>query len=197
MISSKSVGKISDKTINELWRSPQFSASYRGIKTFKRVLKTDLDIDISESRLFNILKKDPVYLIHLKPARNFERRHISVNNYGELVQADIAQMYTYNSYKYFLLLVDAFSTKVFVRPLKSKETLEVTKAFEDIFEEFKATIYVLQTDRGKGKNSNSLFLFLSKRSKLGQFIQLKSKYEKVHQIDTFQISNRKMELQLK
>ena len=150
MISSKSVGKISDKTINELWRSPQFSASYRGIKTFKRVLKTDLDIDISESRLFNILKKDPVYLIHLKPARNFERRHISVNNYGELVQADIAQMYTYNSYKYFLLLVDAFSTKVFVRPLKSKETLEVTKAFEDIFEEFKATIYVLQTDRGKG-----------------------------------------------
>jgi hypothetical protein len=66
--------KISDKRILELWRSPQFSGSYRGIRTFKRLLKTDLDIDISESRLFNILKKDPVYLIHLKPARNFKRR---------------------------------------------------------------------------------------------------------------------------
>ena len=151
MISNKNGEKISDKTINELWRSPQFSGSYRGIKTFKRVLKTDLDIDISESRLFNILKKDPVYLIHLKPARNFERRHISVNNYGELVQADIAQMYSYDNYKYFLLLVDAFSTKVFVRPLKSKNSLDVKNAFEDIFQEFRATIYVLETDRGKGK----------------------------------------------
>ena len=150
MTSNKSSEKISDKTINELWRSPQFSASYRGIKTFKRVLKTDLDIDISESRLFNVLKKDPVYLIQLKPERNFERRHISVNNYGELVQADIAHMYTYEDYKYFLLLVDAFSTKVLVRPLKSKSSLEVKNAFEDMFQEFKATIYVLETDRGKG-----------------------------------------------
>ena len=139
---------ISDKTILELWRSPQFSASYRGIRTFKRILKTDLDIDISEERLYDILKKDPVYLIHLKPARNFERRHLSVNNYGELVQADLAQMYNYDNYIYFLLLVDAFSSKVFVRPLKSKTSLEVRNAFESIFEEFNAKIYVLETDRG-------------------------------------------------
>ena len=150
MTSQKGEQDVSDKTIIELWRSPQFSGSYRGIKTFKRVLKTDLDIDISETRLYNILKKDPVYLIHLKPARNFERRHLSVNNYGELVQGDIAQMYTYDNYKYFLLVVDAFSSKVFVRPLKSKNSLEVKDAFEDIFEEFKAKVYVLQTDRGKG-----------------------------------------------
>jgi len=146
----KSDENVSDKTILELWRSPQFSGSYRGIKTFKTILKTDLDIDISERRLYNVLKKDPVYLIHLKPARNFERRHLSVNNYGELLQADIAQMYTYDNYKYFLLVVDAFSSKVFVRPLKSKNSLEVKDAFEDIFEEFKAKVYVLQTDRGKG-----------------------------------------------
>ena len=150
MTSQKGEQDVSDKTIIELWRSPQFSGSYRGIKTFKRVLKTDLDIDISETRLYNIFKKDPVYLIHLKPARNFERRHLSVNNYGELVQGDIAQMYTYDSYKNFLLVVDAFSSKVFVRPLKSKSSLEVKNAFEDIFQEFKAKIYVLQTDRGKG-----------------------------------------------
>ena len=107
---------ISDQTILQLWRSPEFSGSYRGIATFKRILKTDLDIDVSESRLYNVLKKDPVYLIHLKPARNFDRRHLSVNNYGELVQADLAQMYNYDNYNNFLLLVDAFSSKVFVRP---------------------------------------------------------------------------------
>lgn len=144
------VNKVSDKTILELWRSPQFSASYRGVSTFKKILKTDLNIDISEARLYDILKKDPVYLIHLKPARNFERRHLNINNYGELVQADLAQMFNYDGYNNFLLLVDAFSSKVFVRPLKTKTSLEVRNAFESIFEEFKATIYVLETDRGKG-----------------------------------------------
>ena len=54
MTSQKGEQDVSDKTIIELWRSPQFSGSYRGIKTFKRVLKTDLDIDISETRLYNI-----------------------------------------------------------------------------------------------------------------------------------------------
>jgi tRNA(Met) C34 N-acetyltransferase TmcA len=98
-----------------------------------------------------------VYLIHLKPVRNFKRRQISVNNYGELVQADLAQMYTYDNYKYFLLLVDAFSSKVLVRPLKSKTSIEVKNAFEDIFDEFQATIYVLETDRGKGKFFKILF----------------------------------------
>ena len=166
-MTSKNISEqISDQTILQLWRSPQFSGSYRGIKTFKRILKTDLDIDISESRLYNILKKDAVYLIHLKPARNFERRHLSVNNYGELVQADIAHMYTYDNYKYFLLLVDAFSSKVFVRPLKSKSSLEVKNAFEDIFQEFKATIYVLETDRGKGKYFQSFFLFILLKSQV-------------------------------
>ena len=51
------VNKVSDKTILELWRSPQFSASYRGVSTFKKILKTDLNIDISEARLYDILKK--------------------------------------------------------------------------------------------------------------------------------------------
>jgi hypothetical protein len=80
---------VSDKTILELWRSPQFSASYRGIRTFKRVLFTDLNIDISEKRLYNILKTDPIYLMHIRKPTNFKRRSLSVNNYGELVQAII------------------------------------------------------------------------------------------------------------
>ena len=77
---------VSDKTILELWRSPKFSASYRGIRTFKRVLFTDLNIDISETKLYSILKNDPIYLMHIRKPSNFKRRPISVNNYGELVQ---------------------------------------------------------------------------------------------------------------
>lgn len=57
-------------------------------------------------------------------------------------------MYEYDGYKYFLLLVDGFSSKIFVRPLKTKDSLTVSKALEDIFKEFNSQIYVFETDRG-------------------------------------------------
>ena len=140
---------VTDKKILELWRDPNFSGSYRGIKTFKILLKTDLNIDVSENRLFKVIKNDPIFIIHQRPQRKIERRSYDVNNYGELVQADIAYMFNYDDYKYFLLLIDCFSSKIFAVPLKSRDSQTVAKAFEQIFEEFEATIYELQTDRGK------------------------------------------------
>ena len=73
---------------------------------------------------------------------------LDLNNYGELVVGDLALMYPFEEYRYFLLVVDGFSSKVFVRPLKSKKSIVVSKALRDIFEEFNAQIYVFETDRG-------------------------------------------------
>jgi hypothetical protein len=140
---------ISDQRILELWKSPEFTGSYRGIKTFQILLKTDLDIDVSEKHLYNVLKTDSTFLIHQKPQRKFDRRQYDLNNYGELVQADIAYMFNFDGFKYFLLAVDCFSSKVFVVPLKSKESKAVAKAFEEIISKFDAPIYEIQTDRGK------------------------------------------------
>ena len=140
---------VSDERILKLWRDPTFNGSYRGIKTFQTLLKTDLNIDVSEKYLYKLLKTDPIFLIHQKPQRNFLRRSYDLHNYGELVQADIAQMYNYNGFKYFLLLVDCFSFKIFTIPLKNKDSLTVANAFTIIFKSFNATIYELETDRGK------------------------------------------------
>ena len=140
---------VSDERILKLWRDPTFNGSYRGIKTFQTLLKTDLNIDVSEKYLYKLLKTDPIFLIHQKPQRNFLRRSYDLHNYGELVQADIAQMYNYNGFKYFLLLVDCFSFKIFTIPLKNKDSLTVANAFKIIFKSFNATIYELETDRGK------------------------------------------------
>ena len=104
---------ITDKKLLQLWRDPTFSGSYRGIKTFQTLLKTDLNLNISENRLYSVLKSDPIYIIHQRPQRNFDRRQYDIKNYGELVQADIAYMYEYKKFKYFLLLVDGFSSKIF------------------------------------------------------------------------------------
>ena len=132
----------------QLWRDPNFAGSYRGIKTFQTLLKTDLNVDVSEKHLYKLIKTDPIFIIHQRPQRNIERRSYDVNNYGELVQADIAFMYNFEDYKYFLLLVDCFSFKLFTVPLKSKDSKTVAEAFKIIFKKFGSIIYEIQTDRG-------------------------------------------------
>ena len=169
---NKSDNGISDNDLLDLWRSPTFEGSYRGIKTFQVLLKTNLNLDISQRRLYRILKSDPIFLIHQKPHRNFERRHYDLNNYGELVQADIAYMFEFNGFRYFLLVVDCFSSKVFTLPLANKDSKSVANAFGIIFEQFGAKIYEIQTDRGKEFFGPCKVLFQQKqilyRTKLGK-----------------------------
>lgn len=138
---------VSDEEIAKLWRDPSFPGSYRGARTFQVLLKTDLNIDISLSRIYKILNEDQIYLIHKPPKRIFLRRSYVVHNYGELCQMDIAFMFPDGEYKYFLLLVDVFSSKVFTKALKSRETNEVKSALDKIIDEFQSQIYEIQSDK--------------------------------------------------
>ena len=147
---------ISDEAILKLWRSPLFTGSFSGVKTFKICLKLEKDIDVSESRLYSILKTDPIFIIHQKRHKELDRRHLDLNNYGELVFGDLAIMYPYDGFQYFLLVVDGFSSKIFVRPLKAKNSVIVAKALGDIFDEFNAQIYVFET--GKSLHYNKFYL---------------------------------------
>ena len=67
---------ISNDEILKLWHSVLFSGSFSGIKTFQTCLKLEKDIDISESRLYSILKKDPIFIIHQKRQKELDRRHL-------------------------------------------------------------------------------------------------------------------------
>ena len=163
---------ISDQKLLQLWRDPNFSGSYRGIKTFQTLLKTDLNIDVSENHLYKVIKNDPIFIMHQRPRRKIIRRSYDLNNFGELVQADIAYMFNFDNYLYFLLLIDCFSSKIFAVPLKSRDSNAVAKAFLIIFAQFKATIYEIQTDRGKEFLGPCKKLFQEKnilvRTKLGK-----------------------------
>jgi hypothetical protein len=140
---------VSDEELLQLWRDPNFSGSYRGIKSFQILLKTDKNIDVPQARLYSVLKKDRIFLIHQRPIRNIDRRPYDLNFYGENVQSDLAFMFPCNAFMCFLLLIDCYSLKIFTKPLKSKASSVVSDAFKEIFKEFNAPIHVLETDRGK------------------------------------------------
>ena len=63
---------ISDEEILNLWKDKTFSGSFRGIKTFQACLKTDKNIDISEHRLYSILKQEPLFLTHQRSKKNLK-----------------------------------------------------------------------------------------------------------------------------
>jgi len=158
--------KVSDEEILRLWHDPTFSGSFRGVRTFQTLLKTELNINISESRLHQILKTDTLFLIHQRPISRFPRRKYDVNFYGQLIQMDIAYMFPDEKTKfpYFLLVVDVFSFKIFVRLLKDKGAVEVLAKLKEIIQDFNQTIYEIQCDRGKEFLSRSMKLFLKENS---------------------------------
>lgn len=139
---------LSDIDILNLWKDPNFAGSYSGIRTFHILLKTDLNQDIPEKRLFSILKQEPTYLIHLKPKRRFQRRAYDVRRYGELIQGDIAYMFEFDQFKYFLTIIDVYSRKIYALPLKSKQSTEVESALDIIFKQFDVPIDKFETDQG-------------------------------------------------
>jgi len=140
---------VSDEEIIKLWRDPKFDGSYRGVRTFQILLKTELNYDVSLDRLYKLLTKDQIYLIHQRKKHRFPRRHYYVHNYGELCQMDIAHMFQdeETKFKYFLLFVDVFSSKIFAEPLKTREAPEVLTALKKITNDFGSQIYELQSDR--------------------------------------------------
>jgi hypothetical protein len=119
---------MEQKIIN-LWRDPSFAGSYRGLKTFQMFLKTDKNIDVSERKLFKIMSNDPIYVMHMK-SKKVKRRQYYLSNIGELVQSDLAYMFDYKDFKYFVVFIDCFSYKLNIQPLKNKTAQSVLKAFE-------------------------------------------------------------------
>lgn len=139
---------LSNEQILSYWRDPNFAGSYRGGKSFQIFLKTDLGENVPINRIYQILKTDKIFILHQKPIRNIDRRPFDVKFYGQVCQSDLAFMFKYEDYNCFLLVIDIFSLKIFVQPLKSKSSQNVKVAFEKIIKDFKAPIHVLETDRG-------------------------------------------------
>ena len=176
-MSNKSDNEISDEEILRLWHDPSFDGSFRGIKTFQKLLKTDLNYSISEKRLFDILKTDQLFLIHQRPKRNFDRRKYNVHSYGELVQLDLAFMFpdSETSEKYFLLAIDIFSFKIFAEPLKDKTSTPVIEALRRILKNFHHTVYKIQADRGREFVNRSFAKFLQENKIFASYKRGKNK----------------------
>ena len=139
---------LSDEEIVKLWQDKEFNGSFSGIKNFKTFLHTDLNEDVSERRLYNILKKFPDYVSQLRPIRKYPTRSYVSDSFGELMEMDLGVMAPFNAFRYFLCIVDVFSWHIWCEPLRKKNGPTVGKALEKLFEEINSPITKLQADSG-------------------------------------------------
>lgn len=147
--SKSTISNDIEDQILKLWHDPNWIGSFRGIKTFQLLLKTEKNIDISTKELTKILRNDSLYLMHLRPKVQIHRRHYYLNTIGELLQSDLGYMFSFNVYKYFLLVIDCYSLKIFVKALHNKTSASVLASFEDILKNFSSTtIYKIEVDQG-------------------------------------------------
>ena len=56
-------------------------------------------------------------------------------------------MFSENKYRFFLLVIDCYSKRLYTQKLKTKSAPEVTKALKAAFEELSVQIHVYETDR--------------------------------------------------
>ena len=168
--------KLSDDKIRELWQDTKFCGAFSGINNFQACLEMEKGVKLSKNKLFAILRENPNFLIESRKVRKtFPRRRMLVHGVGQVWQADLAMMFTYNKYIGFLLCIDIFSRKIFCRSIRKKNQQTIQKAFEEIFQEANLVPAKLETDQGQEFVSNKSFFekkisFL--KSKLAHIKQL-------------------------
>lgn len=95
--------------------------------------------------------------VHRPVIKKFPKRKIVTLGIDDLWAADLVIMIRYskdnNGFKYMLNVIDTFSKYVWSEPLKTKSSLEVTKAFNKILRKAKAVGHkppnLLHTDKGR------------------------------------------------
>jgi len=139
---------VDKEQILNLWRDPNFQASYTGIKTFQTLLKLNENIDISEKKLYEVLKGDPLFVMHMRGKKMVSRRYYNLDYYCELVQSDLAYVFEFKGYKYFVVVIDCYSGKVFAEAIKDKTSDTVKKVLIKLVNQFEYPIIKFKCDQG-------------------------------------------------
>lgn len=139
---------LSDEDIIKLSQDKNFLGSFSGMKTLQMFLFTDFHEHIPLHRLYSIMKKNPDYLMNLRPVRRFPVRHYQVYSFGQLLEMDLGFMKKYKKFNYILVVIDAFSWKIWCKPLTSKKALVIRKSLVDVLNSIESPVTEITTDLG-------------------------------------------------
>lgn len=137
--------------LSKLYYNPSLPPALGGIRRINSHLKK-IKKNIIARNVTEWLRGEDPYTLHKMARKNFPRRKTIVYGENNQLQADLADMQQHHreneGFRFLLTLVDVFSKKGYVIPLKSKSGKEVSRAFEEFFEK-SPPIKAIQTDKGR------------------------------------------------
>lgn len=139
------------KILSRIYYSISHPASYSSAQKLYTASKKELP-SITLTQVKNWLKHQETYTRHRKVRKIFDRRKTLARGIDDVWQmdlCDLTKLSSYNrGYKFLLTVIDVFSRYAFVRPLKNKTGLEVSKAIDHIFQTEKRQSKSIGVDRG-------------------------------------------------
>ena len=129
-------------------------AGYSGPhKLYNYIKKYGSRNDITKKDVEEFLKSQAGHTYHGVVPRTFVRRPIKIARVGLTLGTDIADMNQYiwshnNGYRYILILIDCFSRKVSLTPLKNKTCSNVARVLENYLENCKHDYVYIFSDEG-------------------------------------------------
>ena len=138
--------KKTNQLLLKQYHDPKNSASYGGVSRFA----TNQGISLKKAKA--ILENDLGHTLHKPRHCKFPTLPVKVFTIDEQWTTDLIEVINISKqnkgFKYLLTVVDVFSKRAWVEPLKNKTAQAVTEAFEKILKQGRKPIQ-LQTDDGK------------------------------------------------
>lgn len=139
------------KLLKNAYYNPTHPSSFGGVGRLRRGVQDETGEKVAIKKVQDFLTEQDAYTLH-KPVRiNFPRNRVFVTRPLKQFQSDLCDMKNLtkqnDGYNYLLTVIDIFSKRAYVRPLKRKTAAEVVRAFESVFKDSQIP-KKLQTDAG-------------------------------------------------
>ena len=105
---------------------------------------------LKRSLVDEFLRGERSYTLHRRAVRKIRRNRILTSKVDQLWQIDLSDMgaIDFESKRYLLVIIDAFSRFVFAVPLASKKPEGVVNAFQEVFDTTGRKPATIQSDKG-------------------------------------------------
>jgi len=145
---SGKMAPLTDSEILNLWQDKNFLGSFSGPANLRKFLFTDYGEHVPLKRLYKILKQSPDYLMNVRQVRRFPRRHYQIYSFGQLLECDLGFMKKYKKFNYFLLVIDAFSWKIWAVPVVSKSAIVIRRSLLSVLDSIDTPVTEISSDFG-------------------------------------------------
>ncbi|RWS23610.1 hypothetical protein B4U80_09271 [Leptotrombidium deliense] len=135
--------------LQNIYYDPKNPASFSTVDKLYTAAKSKSS-DIKRKDVRQWLSDQLTYTLHKPRRHNFKRNRIIVSRINEQWEADLVDMQEFQrqnkSYKYLITVIDVFSKKAHVLPIKSKSANDMVNAMHSLFKS--VVPESLRTDKG-------------------------------------------------